>query len=409
MASSRSPVVAVIGGGAAGLMAALWSARGGAETVLLEGSQACGLKILISGGGRCNVLPDTSEDADFFAAGSRNVLRRLFRTWRLAEVRRFFEEELELPLVLEEETGKLFPECQAARPVRDRLVQAVEQAGARIRVSWRVAALRPGQARGFEIASREGERLRVDRVIIATGGASLPRTGSDGAGYGFVERLGHSIIDTYPALVSLTSPDLGLCGLTGIAVPVRWRALLGGKVMEERRRELLFTHRGFSGPAILDASHWVIRDGATLEVSWGALTPEEWQQRWRADSRKRCLSLVQEVLPRRLAALLLERARIAERLRHAQLNRKQEKRLLDTLCGFALPIGGNQGYRRAEVTGGGLPLGEVNPSTLESRVAPGLYLCGEIFDVIGRIGGYNFLWAWVTGRLAGENASKITE
>ena len=212
--------------------------------------------------------------------------------------------------------------------------------------------------------------------------------------------------DPYPALAPLHSPDEGLCALTGVSLPVLWSARLRGKIVEERERELLFTHKGFSGPAILDASHWVIRDGAGLQVSWGAFDRNTWVERWRADARKFCQSVLAEFLPRRLVTELLRRSRLPDKIRYDAMTNAQSERLLTNLCHCSLPISGDGGFAKAEVTGGGVPIGEVNPSTLESRATPGLYLCGEIFDVIGRIGGYNFLWAWVTGRLAGESASR---
>lgn len=452
--------VAVLGGGAAGLMAALCAARAGARTVLLEGAQACGLKILVSGGGRCNVLPTVCDELDFMTSGSRNVVRRLLRTWPLAEVRSFFEDDLALALVTEPDTGKLFPATQDAHTVRDALVAAARAAGAEVRTRWRVSAVAPmpahaggeppgthaageitgdvedpqvfassaasgpvptparasdegsPQARafaraGFVITSADGVRIGARRLILATGGQSLPRTGSDGVGYQFATRLGHSLLPRYPALVPLTSEDPGFTALAGIALPVRWTVRRAGKVLESRERELLFTHRGFSGPAILDASHWAVRERLPIEIAWGALTPAHWREAFERAGVRTVLTVVSESLPRRLAELLAARAEVDPARPVQQLRRPERERLLAQLCACALPVTGDEGYRKAEVTGGGVPLHELNPSTLESRATAGLYLCGEILDAIGRIGGYNFLWAWVTGRLAGEASSRV--
>jgi predicted Rossmann fold flavoprotein len=388
-------------------MAAIWAARRGAPVQLLEGSKACGLKILVSGGGHCNVLPVASDPADFFTTGSRNVLKRLFRTWRLPEVTEFFEEDLGVRLVAEEATGKLFPASRSARAVRNDLVAAAERAGVEIHVQHRVKGIERG-ARGFVVRGERAGRpidLEASAVVMATGGLSLPKTGSDGAGYDFVRALGHGTTELYPALVPLRSPDAELRALTGLSVPVRWEAVREKKVLEAGERELLFTHRGFSGPAILDASHWCVRDHAELRVTFGAIPAEEWLRRCTAESRKRCDVLLAQTIPKRLAELLLDRCKIPRHRRFEQLNPKQQRRLFEALCGFSLPLSGDEGYARAEVTGGGVPLGEVDPSTLESRKCPDLFLCGEIFDVIGRMGGFNFLWAWVTGRLAGESAA----
>ncbi len=399
--------VVVVGGGAAGLMAAIFARRGGAQVTLLEASQASGLKILISGGGRCNVLPVAADVKDFYTSGSVNVLKRLFRTWKLEAIYEFFEEDLGIPLIREEASEKVFPASQSARAVRDRLVEVAEQAGVDLRVGHRVTKLRRKDA-GFVVAgSTDGEAWEVEArsVILASGGLSLPKTGSDGGGYKLAKGVGHGLTELHPALVPLTSPDTELTDLAGVAARVRWQALGGKKVLEERTRELLITHRGVSGPAILDASHWVVRDGAKLRVAWGALDETEWQQHFSAESRRRIDGLLGEIVPRRLAELLLERADIPGKARALQLNPKQMRRLLGVLTQFELPVDGDEGYKKAEVTSGGVPLSEVNPSTLESRSAPGLFLTGEIFDVIGRMGGFNFLWAWVTGRLAGESAA----
>lgn len=399
--------VAVVGGGAAGLMAALFAARGGAKTCLLEGSRACGLKILISGGGRCNILPSQQDNSDFFTQGSRNVLKRLFKTWTRDQIHEFLECDLKIPLVVEEDTGKLFPESQSARLVRDRFVESCESAGAHLKILWRVTEILRSAKGSFELTSSSGEKLFAQRIVLATGGCSVPKTGSDGAGYEFAKRWGHSVLPLYPALVPLTTADQDFQDLSGISLPVTWR-VTGPKnrILEERTRELLFTHRGFSGPATLDASHWSARDGLAIEISWGALTKEEWEDHWQSRGRRELARALGDKLPRRLAELLIYRAQMRLDTRIGNLTRSHREKLLRILCNFQLPVQGNEGFRVAEVTGGGIPLNEVNPSTLESRIVPDLFFCGEIMDVIGRIGGFNFQWAWVTGKLAGESAAR---
>lgn len=397
--------VAIAGAGAAGLTAAWWAARQGAEVELLESQKQPGRKILISGGGRCNVLPSELSEADFFTSGSRHVLRRLLRTWPLEEVRRWFEEELGIPLVLEEETGKLFPAAQRARPVRDRLAEAVREQGARLHTGFRLERVERREE-GFRLEAADGRRLEAGRLILATGGCSVPSTGSDGHGYTLAASLGHRLLPRYPALVPLTTKDAELRALAGISVPVRWRALRDGRPVDAGEGPLLFTHRGFSGPAVLDASHHVVRNGAVLEVSWGAGDAAEWTGWLRGRARRAVERAVGDLLPRRLAALLVRRAGLRGAERCGNLDRGRLDRLLGVLTAFPLPVSGHEGYRTAEVTGGGIPLDEVRPSTLESRLCPGLFLCGEILDLIGRIGGYNFHLAWITGRLAGEAAAR---
>ena len=218
--------------------------------------------------------------------------------------------------------------------------------------------------------------------------------------------LGHSIRPTYPALVPLTSKETRLTGLSGLSLPIRWRARKNGKTLAEGVRELLFTHKGFSGPAILDASHWAVHEGAEIVVSWDDTSEEEWIDYLNSRARRGLEKTLADQLPNRLAAALVEITGLRSDMRCGNLDRGTRARLLQSLCAYPLPISGHRGFQVAEVTGGGIPLGEVQPSTLESRSAPGLYLCGEILDVFGRMGGYNFLWAWVTGRLAGESAAR---
>ena len=403
------PVV-VIGAGAAGLVAAASAAAQGRPTILLEGSAKIGTKILISGGGRCNVLPGEFDESAFFTQGSRNVLRRLFRTWPHAEIRRWFEDELGVALKLEEESGKLFPRSDKARTVRDALVEHCRSLGVQIETSWRVAGLRPPQeGQPAWLLEAEGEShppLQADRVILATGGQSVPKTGSDGHGYKMARELGHSTLPVYPALVPLKHAEADLLALSGVTVPVHWSTWKGGKRLEQGVRSALLTHQGMSGPAILDASHSVVRDGAELRLGWGGHDREAWSALLRDTAARTLGSFVQEHLPRRLAQTLLARAQLHEDQVLAQFTREARDRLLSVLGDFPLPVTGNRGFAVAEVTGGGIPLAEVQPSTLESRKQPGLFLCGEILDCIGRIGGHNFLWAWVTGRLAGTQAAR---
>ncbi len=411
---SEPAKVVVVGGGAAGLMAALWAARGlsrqgpgsnpQAQAVLLEGGSRCGVKIAASGGGRCNILPTDADHTDFHTAGSLNVLKRLLRTWRLQDLNSFFEHDLGLPLK-ECDDGKQFPECESASQVRDQIQDSVEKEGVEVRQGWKVSLIEKTES-GFRVHSEDGNQIDCIKLILACGGQSVPASGSDGSGYRLAKKLGHSLVAPYPALVPLTSKDKDFADLSGVAVEVTWRAILNKRVQEERTRDLLITHHGFSGPAILDASHWFTRDNATIQVSWGGGPAEEWEAHLNAKSRRDLHKALSDILPKRLANLLIEKVGLRAEMRCGNLSRGQRIRLVNTLCHFQLPINGHAGFGVAEVTGGGIPLGEVNPSTLESRASPGLFLCGEMLDCTGRMGGFNFLWAWITGRLAGESAAK---
>lgn len=406
MSDSREDPVVVVGAGAAGLMAAFWAAGGPRPVLLLEGGDRPGKKILISGGGRCNVLPSHADENDFVTDGSLHTLAKILRAWPLDDVRRFFEDVLSVSLREEPETGKLFPTSGKARTILDALLTAVSQRDVRIRLGARVVGLECGV--GWRVRLENGETIAAAAVILATGGLSAPATGSDGAGLRIAEALGHSVIPPYPALAPLRTGLPAHKGLAGVALPVTLTTPLhGGKRSYISRGGFLFTHRGYSGPAILNLSHLAVRGDLLgspppIWVQWTDLGTVAWDALLRA-RRGPLLSLLRGPLPERLAAQLLSEADLAE-ADGSQLRREDRARLVEFLTHYRLPWAGHEGYRTAEVTGGGIPLNEVDPATLESSRLPGLFFCGEMLDAFGPIGGYNFLWAWVTGRIAGEAA-----
>jgi predicted Rossmann fold flavoprotein len=402
------PTIAVIGAGAAGLMAAIHAASPASRVLLLERTNDGGRKILISGGGRCNVLPGTLDDARFVTASSPDIMRRILRSWPLREQRQFFEQTLKLPLVLEEETGKLFPAANRARVVRDALIALARERG----VEWINNANITGLAREAErwqLTAGDGRRFDVDAVVVATGGLSVPATGSDGFGLRRLAELGHTVHDTYPALTPITMDPPPFADLAGVALDVEMH---GTSTLAERttRGGFLFTHRGYSGPAVLDISDLAVRtriagsEPARLRVQWTPLDAAAWTARL-VPSAQTVNSAVRQLLPVRLAARLLAMAEVDGSTALAQLPRAARLRLVDLLVRFPLPWSGDEGYRKAEVTGGGIALEEVDRHTLESRLQPGIFLAGELLDAFGPIGGYNFAWAWATGRAAGLGAA----
>ncbi|HEX6862552.1 MAG TPA: aminoacetone oxidase family FAD-binding enzyme [Thermoanaerobaculia bacterium] len=397
----------ILGAGAAGLVAAIFAAEKGRRVLLLERTKDGGRKILVSGGGRCNVLPSAVDPGRFVTDSSPNTLRKILLSWPLPEQRRFFEEEVGIALALEAETGKLFPASNSAREVRDRLMALARRRGVEIRFEATAASLEPPAdgSRAWKVWLREGETILAGAVIVATGGLSLPGTGSDGTGLEIVRRLGHTIHPTYPALTPLTLDPPRYAGLAGISKEVTLTAP-GPKKPFTTHGGFLFTHRGYSGPAVLDVSHLAVRSrlaGGPLQpihVQWASLDAAAWDRALR-ESAGTVFGLLRRHLPDRLAEALLEDAGVEGARPLPQLRREERFRLVDVLARHLLPWNGDGGYAKAEVTGGGVALSEVDPRTLESRRHPGLFLCGEILDAFGPIGGYNFLWAWATGRAAG--------
>jgi predicted Rossmann fold flavoprotein len=400
----------VIGAGAAGTMAAIFSASAGAETLLLERTRDGGRKILISGGGRCNILPARVDERRFVTDSSPNTLRKMLRSWPLAEQIAFFERELGLTLVEEEESAKLFPASNRARDVRDGLLALAARRGAQFLPGTNVTGLAPSAA-GWNVEREGAAPLTVDAVVVASGGLSVPNTGSDGRGLAMLAALGHTIHATYPALTPVVAEPAPFGPLAGISFPVtitardntRQASATGG---------FLFTHRGYSGPSVLDVSHVVARSRmegdakARLIVRWTRLNEAGWEAALKPDGTRTVAGALRRELPERLSDALAGQAGVPPARPLAQLSREERLRLIEVLVRGELPWSGDEGYKKAEVTGGGVSLAEIDPRTLESRRHSGLFLCGEVLDAFGPIGGYNFLWAWATGRAAGLAAAR---
>lgn len=399
--------VAVIGAGAAGTMAAIWTARAGAEAVLLERTREGGRKILISGGGRCNVLPARVDESRFVTESSSRALRTILRGWPLREQVRFFEEEAGIALVEEVESAKLFPGSNRARDVRDGLLRLA--AGQGVAFLSGTTVTRVARIDGaWQVARDAGPPLVADAVILATGGLSVPATGSDGIGLRIAAELGHRIHPTYAALTPLMASPAPFASLAGVSLAVTITARNGSR-QATATGGFLFTHQGYSGPAVLDVSHVAVRsDGAhpaELRVRWTPLGDSEWNRLLRPSGSQRLASVLRAHLPERLASALAEHARVDPAQPVSQLRREDRVRLVGTLVRGVLPWSGHEGYKKAEVTGGGVSLDDIDPKTMESRRHPGLFFCGEMLDAFGPIGGYNFLWAWATGRAAGLGAA----
>jgi predicted Rossmann fold flavoprotein len=401
-------VIVVVGAGAAGLSAAIAAAEGTQPVLILERTLRGGMKILVSGGGRCNVLPSQLEPERFVSESPLRLVRGLLRSWPIESQRAFFEHEVGVPLTLEAETGKLFPTSDRARDVRDGLLALAAQRGVRAQFSTMVTGLTP-DAGAWHVHTDKGT-IRAASVILATGGLSVPNTGSDGTGLQIVHGLGHRVCETYPALTPLTTPTAAPHQhLSGVSASVRLRARWRDRVVETHGG-FLFTHRGYSGPSVLDISHVAVL-GSTdpgetpaIRVQWSSLDADAWRQVL-STATSFIATAVGRAVPHRLGEQLMTEAGIPEDRRGSDLKRDERERLIDRLTSYVLPWHGHEGYRKAEVTGGGVSLDEVDAGTLESRRQPGLFLCGEMLDAFGPIGGHNFVWAWSTGRLAGRGAA----
>jgi predicted Rossmann fold flavoprotein len=401
-------VIVVVGAGAAGLAAAIFASAGGQPVTVIESTEDGGRKILISGGGRCNILPETLAPRRFVTDSPASLVRRYLCSWPLREQRAFFERDVGVPLKFEPDPGKWFPVSDRARDVRNGLVDLGRRQNVEFRFKTELVDVVPSKP-GLLVRTSRGE-LDASTVILATGGLSVPATGSTGIGLTVARGLGHVVHATYPALTPLVATPPIHAGLSGVSLKVRIRARLG-RESTQTEGGFLFTHRGYSGPSVLDVSHVAIRSlaaaesRAVLRVRWS----EHDEAAWHRDligATGLVANVVAAHVPKRLADALVAECGIPVGLRATELRRDDRMKLVERLVAYPLPWTDHEGFKKAEVTGGGVALDEVDPRTLESRRAPGLFLCGEILDAFGPIGGHNFAWAWATGRMAGLGAAQ---
>lgn len=308
-----------------------------------------------------------------------------------------------------EETGKLFPVTDDAHTVLDALLRAAALAGCELRHPCRAEAV-AAVSDGFHVSGEWGS-LNAARLILATGGRSLPKSGSDGGGYALAQALGHHLTPrVFPALVPLTlRRDHFLCSLSGVTLPARLEVRsASGKVLAAFTDSTLCTHFGLSGPSVLDISRYyreALMDdpaGTRLLINWlPEMDSTTFDQALLGGGRQSIGRTLAERLTERMARALCGAAGVEPTTPVDQLRRDQRKAIVETVTALPLPITGDRGYTYAEVTAGGVPLTELRLETMESRLTPSLHLCGEICDVDGRIGGYNFQWAWASGYVVG--------
>jgi predicted Rossmann fold flavoprotein len=413
--SARSHAdVLVVGSGAAGLFAATWAGRAARDAgrslsiVAVDGAKKLGAKILVAGGGRCNVTHHAVSEADY-AGGTPPAIRKVLGRFTVADTVRFFA-EAGVEFYREADTGKLFPVTDSSRTVLDALLREAAAAGGRLVHPARVTRL-DRTAGGFVAATSAGD-VHARRVILCTGGRSLPKSGSDGGGFELARMLGHSLTDPIvPALVPLLLPaGHWITGLSGLALPATLTLKSGaGKRLHESTGATLCTHVGLSGPAVLDISrHWLVArpfdPAATLAINWIPGESAESLDRLLVKEQSRgAVAVLRERLTDRLARSLCDAASAPHT---GDLTREARRSLAAAVTGTLLPVVGDRGFTVAEATAGGVPLAEVRLETMESRICPGLHFAGEVLDVDGRIGGFNFQWAWASGFVAGTAVAR---
>lgn len=410
----------VVGAGAAGLAGAIFAAEALPGTtfrvVVLDGATTIGAKILVSGGGRCNVTHCEVCPEDFH--GPRVLIRNVLAAFPVQATIDWFDS---LGVQLKrEETGKLFPVTDRSRTVLDALIRRCQELNITILADHRVieatAIPSDGASNPTFLVRHHNGSVWTRFVMLATGGRSLPRSGSDGSGWAIARSFGHSVAPTAPALVPLVLEGTFVhAALSGVSMTVELRTLANGHLIDRRTGSLLWTHFGVSGPVVMDASRFYSlakRAGEAVEVRCNFLPGSDAQTvdrelvlRIQASPHLSVKKLLSVYVTERMAEAICALCRFDPRAPSAQLTRDRRTALVRTLTDLILPVIGDRGWNYAEVTAGGVPLAEVNFRTMESKLVPGLYLVGEMLDCDGRIGGFNFQWAWATGFIAGRAAA----
>ncbi|MCT2535038.1 NAD(P)/FAD-dependent oxidoreductase [Aquibacillus koreensis] len=410
--------VTVIGGGPSGLMAAIAAAENGASTLLIDKGNKLGKKLAISGGGRCNVtnrLP--KEEVIKHIPGNGRFLHSAFSVFDNYDIIDFFE-GLGVELK-EEDHGRMFPVSNSAKTVVNALLKRLDDLNITVKTDTPVEAIHFGDHQ-HTIILKSQKKIETGAVIIAVGGKAVPHTGSTGDGYAWAKKAGHTITDLYPTEVPLLSNASFIQEkkLQGLALRNIALSVLNNKSKKiiTHQMDMLFTHFGISGPAVLRCSQYVVKElmkgnkKVTMEID--ALPEqnehqmyEEYMQLIDNNPKKNVKNSLKGIVPERYLDFLLEKNEIVGDEKNANISREKIRHLLHDFKAFQFDVYGSQPIEKAFVTGGGVSTKEIVPNTMQSKIMHGLYFCGEILDIHGYTGGYNITSAMVTGRVAGMNAA----
>lgn len=409
--------VMVIGGGAAGMMAALFAARGGARVTILERNEKLGKKVYITGKGRCNVT--NAADMEEF---QRNIFRNprfMYAAFAALDNRGVMDLVQGLGTPLKTERGnRVFPVSDKSSDVIAALRRGLDRQGVRVRLNARVKSLIVEDGRCAGVRLEGGEAMAADAVILATGGLSYPATGSTGDGHRMAEESGHALTAALPALVPIDTVETWPGTLAGLSLKnVRLSAFVSGTKKEKKlyseMGEMLFTHTGISGPLALTLSSVLPEalTGVRLEIDLKpALDEQTLDSRLLRDfrdmSRKQLASVADGLAPRSLAQQVLKIAGLSPSMPVNAVTAQQRAALLHALKHLPLTPKSLRGFDEAIITRGGVSVKDINPSTMQSKKLPGLYFAGELIDVDAATGGFNLQIAWSTGALAGKSAAE---
>ncbi|WP_075620111.1 NAD(P)/FAD-dependent oxidoreductase [Paenisporosarcina indica] len=416
--------VIIVGGGPSGLMAAIAAGEIGKKVLLLEKGTKLGKKLAISGGGRCNVTNRLSqEEIVKHIPGNGRFLYSPFSVFNNEDIITFFE-GLGVPLK-EEDHGRMFPVSNRAQDVVDTLIRQLEKLQVEVLFERPVSKLLMNDEKIQGVRLKNGEEFLSKSVVLAVGGKAVPQTGSTGDGYPWAQRAGHTVTTLYPTEVPLLSDErfikskeLQGLALRDVAVSVLNKK---GKILITHQMDMLFTHFGLSGPAILRCSQFVVKERMKngeqpVDMVIDSLPSENNESAFQMlvklmkdDPKKSVKNVWKSVVPERWLLFLLNRAGIDSNEIGANLSNEKVRGIVALLKSFTMKVNGTQPIEKAFVTGGGVSIKEIEPKTMASKKKPGLYFCGEILDIHGYTGGYNITSALVTGKIAGMSAARFAK
>jgi len=402
----KIPRIYVIGGGASGLIAAISARRLGADVTIIERNNRIGRKLLATGNGRCNYTNVLTSVEDY---NNPNFVSYALSHFNPAKAMAFFSELGIVPKV--EKEGKAYPLSEQASSIVDVFLYEIEHLGIEVVTDAFVNNIIP-KNNGFIIFLSDGRRFDADKVIVATGGMALPKSGSDGSGYELAKKLGHNITEIFPAIVQLKLDSPYLKHLEGIKMPTKVQLVLDDHVIQEEVDDIIFGNYGISGPAILDISrraNELVLAGKQPYVKLILVTQlsrNEIEDRFaKAKERPIDYALIGLINKRYISALIKEAKILKQNTPIENLSQNELKNVIDLLLDWRFPIKGSKSFQDAQATAGGVDVSEIDDKSMESLKVKGLYFTGEVMDIDGRCGGFNLQWAWASGYLAGYHAA----
>ncbi len=409
---NKSRHVLVVGGGAAGMTAAVSAKRLGADVTILEKNPRVGKKILATGNGRCNYT-NINTDINYYHGNNPKFAYSVLSNFTVEDTIRFFE-KLGIQHKVED-LGKVFPMSDQASSILDVFLYELNELGVNTICDSFVKDI-AREKNGFAIKLESGKEYRGDRVIIAAGGKAMPSSGSDGSGYDLAKKLGHTVTDIFPALVQIMLEGSLFRRIEGVKFVGAAEIIHNNNSVAKDKGDILFANYGVSGPPILQISRKageLLNEGkeAYLKITIMDMMPKEElrriiKKRFQTGSKKPVDFSLVGLINKRLIPVVLKEAGINEHKRpSAGLSAREQEKIIDILTDWRFRIRGTKGWTSAQVTAGGVDTGEIDQSTMESKLVKGLYFAGEIMDIDGQCGGFNLQWAWSSGFIAGRNAA----